>query len=248
MKFSDLFNLIKEESFLEYEDWIEYIDYEDGIEKTKLESFINHFNLVSEFYMNGNYLNLKDSSNSYWLERNDDIYEKIADSDEDMKNSISNIQDYIKLQLMGITKDDLYIGGWGTTIGDLREYGGTVYHYTTEEKWEDIKSTKELRTSYGTGLTNRSENGIFTSVSPETYVDGTYGDILLEINLIDFKNDYKIDHLDLNPEPDVLEAAINNTFANALGFEDYDEYVSSDMSEETVIVGHVIPLKYITQL
>lgn len=233
----------------EYDNWTDYLDFESGdIEENQLPSFIEYFDLQSIHYLNDNYLNLRDSQSSYWFQKNDDLYEKQAESDEDMKSDIHRIDDHIKLELMGLTEDNLYIGGWECTIGEFRSEGGLAYHYTTEEKWEKIQKTRELRTSYGTGLTNRNANGIFASVSPDTYAEGTYGDILLEIDLTRFKNDYNIERLDLSPEPDVLEAAINNSFANSLGFDDYDEYISSDMSEETVIIGHVIPLKYIKQL
>lgn len=233
----------------EYDNWTDYLDFESGdIKENQLPSFIEYFDLQSIHYLNDNYLNLRDSQSSYWFQKNDDLYEKQAESDEDMKSDIHRIDDHIKLELMGLTEDNLYIGGWECTIGEFRSEGGLAYHYTTEEKWEKIQKTKELRTSYGTGLTNRNANGIFASVSPDTYAEGTYGDILLEIDLTRFKNDYNIERLDLSPEPDVLEAAINNSFANSLGFDDYDEYISSDMSEETVIIGHVIPLKYVKQL
>lgn len=233
----------------EYDNWTDYLDFESGdIEENQLPSFIEYFDLQSIHYLNDNYLNLRDSQSSYWFQKNDDLYEKQAESDEDMKSDIHRIDDHIKLELMGLTEDNLYIGGWECTIGEFRSEGGLAYHYTTEEKWEKIQKTRELRTSYGTGLTNRNANGIFASVSPDTYAEGTYGDILLEIDLTRFKNDYNIERLDLSPEPDVLEAAINNSFANSLGFDDYDEYISSDMSEETVIIGYVIPLKYIKQL
>lgn len=230
----------------DYDDWTNYLDFEDSIELDQMEGFVNKFGLKSFLYMEGSYLNIRDDKNSYWLEKSDDSYDKIEDSDDEMKNNyIPGLQDHEKLNDMRITEDDLYIDGWETTIGELRKNPGLVYHYTNEDNLKKIKKTKELRPSFGSGLTNRNAHGIFCSVSPDTYADGVYGDILLEIDLNSFKESEGLTKLDLEPEPDILESSINATFAHKLGFVDYSEYVSDDMSSETIIVGHVIPIKYI---
>lgn len=235
--------------YTNYDDWTDYLDFEDSIEISHLDDFIKRFKLIGVYYLNNEYLNLHDNKNSYWLEKSDDLYEKIEKSNKDMENDyIPNLPEHIKLKELNLTEDDIYISGWETTIGELKENPGLVYHYTTEEKWEKIKKSGELLTSYGSGLSNRNAIGVFTSVSPDTYAEGTYGDVLLEIDLTSFKNEEGFEKLDLEPEPDVLEAAINQTFANALGFSEYSEYITSDMSPETVIVGHSIPIKYITRL
>jgi hypothetical protein len=234
----------------EYDDWTDYIYMESSIERDHLEEFVKYFKLQEMSYLEDNFINLKDNKNSYWLryDPNSEIYDIVAKSDESLENEIQSIDDHDKLTLMGLSEDDLYINGWECSIRDVKEYGGTVYHYTTEERWEEIEESKELRTSYGTGLTNQGANGIFASMSPDTNADGIYGDVLLEIDLAAYKQRYKIDKLDVSPEPDVLDAAINMQFASALGIENYEEQVSSDMSEDTIIVGHVIPLKFIKRL
>jgi len=235
--------------FFEYEDWTDYLDFEDSIEIEFLKEFLKHFKLQGMFYLKENYLNIKDEKNSYWLIKEDDLYVKIERSDKDMENDyVPNLSEHSKLQELGLEEDDFYISGWETTIKEMRENPGIVYHYTTEEKWIKIKKSKELRTSSGSGLTNRNSSGIFTSTSPETNALGSYGDVLLEIDLSAFKQHEKIDKLDLEPEPDVLEAAINEAFAKELGFHNYEQYVSEDMSSDTVIVGHSIPIKYIKRL
>jgi len=240
---------LEEPIYTNYDDWTDYLDFEDSIEIIDLDRFIKRFKLIGVYYLNNQYLNLYDNKNSYWLEKSDDLYEKIESSNKDMENDyIPNLPEHIKLELLNLTEDDIYISSWETTIGEMRKEPGNVYHYTTEEKWEKIEKSKKMLPSYGSGLTNRNASGIFTSVSPDTYAEGTYGDVLLEIDLSSFKKGGGFDELVLEPEPDVLEAAINQTFANALGFSDYDEYISSDMSPETVIVGHVIPIKYIKRL
>lgn len=231
--------------FMEYDDWTNYLDYEDNLSIQELSEFISHFNLTPIYYFKGKYLNLKDKKHSYWLKKEDDLYELISTSNDDMEQDINNISMKEKLSTMGIDENDVYIGGWECTIGDMKEYGGKVYHYTTEEKLQLIKKSRELRPSYGTGLTNRHANGIFASVSPETYANGSYGNVLLEIDLTEFKNKEGIEELRVEPEPDVLDNAVNEAFAHKLGFTNYNNYVSSDMSEETIIIGHSIPIRYI---
>lgn len=250
MKFNSLFSLIKESSeddWRNYEDWEEYIDWEEEILASEVQEFSEKFNLSGNYYCNGKLLKIQKDNYSYWFELDEEVYSKIADSDEDMINHISNINDYTKLEYLNITEDDVYIGGWESSIGDTKEYPGIVYHYTNEDAWNDIQKSGKMNTSYGTGLTNRGARGIFTSVSPETNALGQYGDVLLEIDLSSFKQDYNIDKLDLSPEPEVFEEALNAALASVLDLQ-YDEYVSSDMSLDTIIVGHAIPLKYIKRI
>lgn len=248
MRFSDLYKVISEEN--EYEDWTDYLYY-NSIEKDKIDEFAKNNNISFEFYLNSYYLKFYDSNNSIWLEydSNNDSYDQIEKSDSDMANQIDSIPDHLKLELLKITEDDIYIDGWECRIGELREYGGTVYHYTTEEGWENIQKSKEMRGSYGTGITNRSAYGIFTSIDPEEHAIGTYGDVCLEIDLTEFKKKIGIEKLNLDPEPDVLDYAINNSFASALDLSDeYTSEVPSDMSIFTVIVNHNIPLEFIKRL
>lgn len=249
MNFDRLYSLIIESnstSFQEYDNWVDFIDDESDIFNIEeLGQFVDHFQLSVRRFMDNYYIQISDQSNTIWFEYDNDVYSKIADSDDDMKYTIQRMADHDKIHIMKISEDDIYISGWESTIGDMCRNGNTVYHYTTKEGLKKIRDSGEIRPSWGSGLSNRGTKGIFTSVSPETYADGTYGDIMVEIDLTAYMKDYKLPRLDLQPEPDVMEASINGIFMYRLGFEDYDEYVSSDMSPETVIVGEVIPVKYI---
>lgn len=252
MNFKSLYKILIENEeyakFSEYDSWTDFLDFErdNEIQSNLVDEFVTHFSLSSSYYFNKFYLNIRDKQYSYWFELNDDVYSLIAESDEEMKDHAVSIPEHVKLELLGITEDNLYISGWECTIGDMKQYGGTVYHYTTEEKWEKIKKSKILYGSSGTGLTNRHVSGIFSSVSPETYADGTYGDVMLSIDLTNFKKEENIDELFIEPEPDVMEAAIDEAFLGKLDIEDYSSYVSSDMSPETIIINHNIPIKYIS--
>lgn len=103
-----------------------------------------------------------------------------------------------------------------------------------------------MNDGYGTGMTNRYTSGVFASVNIEEHADGTYGDVCLEIDLQSFRQ--KLGKpLDIEPEPDVLEASIDTTFASHLGI-DHEPYVTDDMSEYTVIIGHTIPLAFVKRV
>lgn len=247
MKFQNLYNLLLEnsEKFSQYETWDEYLDDEDSLNLSEIPEFEAKFNLSVTGYFEDFYLNIRDNKTSYWLEKDDDDYYVIEKSDSDMENHCLGIPERTKLELLNLTEDDLYLSGWDSTIGDAKENPGKVYHYTTEDKWRAIQESGELNPSWGTGLTNRNTSGIFTSVSPETFADGSYGDVMLIIDLQSYKEKFNIPKLDLEPEPDILEDAINSAFFHKLDFH-YDSDYSSDMSPETMIVGHSIPVEFVT--
>lgn len=230
-----------------YDSWVDYLDYE-SLEKSQLEEFCEFFSISKLLFLNDKIAKIFDQHNTIWLEEEDDsTFQKLADSDSDMRNEIENMDENSKLALLNIELDDVYVSGWECTIGDCSLEGLPVYHYTTEEKWKSIRKDRGMYTSCGSGLTNRSCYGIFASVSPETYAIGTYGDVLLELDLKAFKNAKGIEKLNLQPEPDVLEMELNSSVAHKLGLES-DFYITEDMSPETIIVGHSIPLKYIKRL
>lgn len=233
------------ESFEEYDDWGNWLDYESSyIEPETLTALIKHFNISYEFVIPDKILKLYDNNQTVWLEK-DDTYEVIATNEEGLDEWITRMQDYQKLDILGISENDLYIGGWECTIGDAREHPGTVYHYTTEEKWEEIQNDGYIYPESGTGLTNRHISGVFACNTPDTYADGTYGDVCLAINLSQYMKENNLKEINMSPEPEVEEEAINSTLRHVLGMEETPSYISSDMSETTVVVGHSIPTKYI---
>lgn len=236
----------------EYEDWTDFLDYEDSIPKDDIENFIQYYNLDSNYYINL-YLNLKKNTYSYWLKLENETYEVVANSDERMKSYVWNMSNDDKLSDLGISEDQLYFPSWETTLGEIKKEGGTVYHYTQKDRWEKIKKSGILNPSTGAsvehgytrGLSNRYVSGIFTSINPETFALGEYGDVMLTIDLTRFKKEENIDILNIEPEPDILEATINDLFFQSLGFEMEQQYVAPDMSPDTVIVNHAIPIKFI---
>jgi len=233
-----------------YENLSEYLNDEYCLSEKDLPIFVKHYGVTAETFLNGVYLKLSLDNISYWLEKTDGIYYVVEKSDQDMLNSIYRIQEYVKLNYLGISEDEVFIDGWEKTFGQLKNSGTVVYHYTTEEDWNKIQEEGKLNPYYGTGLSNRRTFGIFTSVSPHTYEDGSYGDVCLEINLTKFKQDFNIDELLICPEPEVLENAINILFANALKLDGYSDVFSnaSDITSETVIIQHEIPIMYVNRI
>ncbi len=245
MKFNKLVRKLlgeNTESFEEYDDWANWLDYEGGdLEPETISALVKHFNISYDFLIPNKILKLYDTNQEVWLEK-DGTYEIIGNSESDMDEWVERSDDYQKLQLMGLTENDFYISGWECTIGDARQHPGTVYHYTTEDKWEEIQRDGYIYPESGTGLSNRHISGVFTCNTPETYADGTYGDVCLAIDLTQYMKDNNLPEVDVYPEPDVMDDAINSTLRYKLGIE-HNQYISSDLSDTTVIVGHKIPVK-----
>ena len=122
-----------------------------------------------------------------------------------------------------------------------------MYHYTTPEKLELIKSSGKMIGSYGTGINNRSAYGIFTTVNIEEYQDGIYGDVCLEIDLSRLKLENNMSEISVEYEPEVSEYLIHEYIGSTLEI-DFNAEIPSDMSPYTLIVKHTIPTKYIKQL
>lgn len=232
-----------------YDDWKEYIEGHDEMSNEELEKFVQHFKLNKEHRLKNKVIELSKDDDSVWITFDQGTYDVLATSGEDLKNVIeSSLSEDQKYELLSITEKDVYISGWECTISELSEYPGTVYHYTTEDGWTDIQENGGLRPSFGTGINNRNAYGVFASISPETYADGSYGDICLAIDLAGFKIRYNRKPIDILPEPEILEAELNSALAHSLGLEDFESYVTSDMSPETVIINHYIPLKFVKNL
>ena len=183
----------------------------------------------------------------YYLLKNDNdhYYEKWCRV-RDIEETIDYMEDQDILNLLGKEEDEIYIDGWECNIDDLQKNPPVLYHYTTEEAWEEIQESGELVGGSGTGLGNRSANGIFTSFDSEEYAIGTYGDICLEINLPAYKKDNGLEEVSLYPEPEILEVSIRNLLKSYFDNVSLDEVPnSSGVSSLTVIINDTIPLKYI---
>jgi hypothetical protein len=250
MKFNELHSLIVENDAIdEYDDWTDWLEWnETDITQEELSQLIKTFQLSLEAIIDGKILKLSDDNTTFYLETfpEHDSFD-VWSEEKDVEETIARMREDQILDFLGISEENLWIGGWESTIEETRQSPPTVYHYTTEKKWKAIQKEGEMFTSYGTGITNRSASGIFTSLSPEEHAIGSYGDVCLEIDLASFKKENGLSELDINPEPEVLEVTLQNALLNKFGIESYRE-PSSDMSELTVIVNHSIPVKYIKEI
>jgi hypothetical protein len=227
----------------EYETWYDCIDdIQYYIEKDTILKLVNKYDLNYKSYLNNVIFKLYDNKKTRYLE---------YDKENETFDFISDIYDWVysvrenDLPTIGLEPTSLYNAWAEGSIETLSKNPGIVYHYTMSETYDEfIKPSGVLKGNYGSGLTNRYIHGIFTSVDPEIYADGTYGDLCLKINLDLFLKESGLTELNLEFEPDVYEYLIKNYIFSELEIEDTSE-IPSDMSPYTVIVGHVIPLKYI---
>lgn len=230
-----------------WDDWEDYIDYNGyDIPKEELIKLKNKFKLNATQYLKGLFKLSDDKNSELYL-----MYDPKSESFEyinDIKDWIYNLSDVEMEEMLGYGVDKIYNSRTESTLDDLKVNPGKLYHYTTKEKWEDIQQSGELRGSSGTGITNRFAHGIFTSVDPEEYADGTYGDICLQIDIDIFKKENNLSEVDLRYEPDIEEYLLRDMIREKLNLEDFSIGIPSDMSPYTIIVEHNIPIKFIKQI
>lgn len=229
-----------------WDDWQEYLDYNQyDLPKEEILKLKNKFNLNVEQYLKVVF-KLSDNKQTEYV-----IYDPAAATFEyikDIQDWIYNLSDSEMESLLGYGADKIYNAWNECTLEDLKQNPGKLYHYTTESNWEEIQRSGELRGSYGTGLSNRNVNGIFTSTDPEQYADGTYGDVCLEIDMDKYKKEHNLANVDIMYEPDVEEYLLRDLIRATLELDDISIDIPSDMSPYTIIVEHIIPIQYIQSI
>ena len=113
--------------------------------------------------------------NNSWSELMLEIEElKQEDEDFDLVDYIWNINDLELYDLIPEIYSDYF--------GNPEKYDGIVYHSTNEDNLESIKQYGLRPESRSRGITNKGVGAaIFSSYEPDEL--GTYGDILIEIDL-----------------------------------------------------------------
>jgi hypothetical protein len=224
----------------QWDDWREYLEYfGSDIEKSEMAKIIEKYHLKGKQYFDNKIIQIF-GKNPVFLsyDADNETFDLIRDIGQWMYDV--DISDFID-------PDTIYNAWVESSLKDLRENPGKVYHYTTPEKFELIKGTGKIIGSYGTGINNRGAYGIFTSADPEEYAQGTYGDVCLELDLSAFKQAAALPQLNLDFEPEVLEYLGREYLSSVLGIESRDS-LPSDMSPYTIIVNHVIPIQYVKQI
>jgi hypothetical protein len=249
MKWEELYKIVKENTDLDFEDrdWQEVFEYET-IDKDAFNKIIEHYDLETSYP-------LRNSEHFIWVSDNKHkllIYTEdgtIYDSIKDVDWWIQTLQLYDLPKYFGIEIEDIYNPAIGCTLNDARKNPGTLYHYCSEERWEEYQKKGCMFPEYGTGLTNRHINGVFTSTDPEEYADGTYGPICLAINMEQYKKDNNLEEVDLSFEPDIEDSLKEDYIHAALQLGEYNSHFNdSGMSFQTLIIGHSVPLKYVQHI
>jgi hypothetical protein len=227
-------------------DFVEWIEYEN-ISIQTLAKYSNILNIEQK----GNIgrvvrLSNKDGNEAIYMKSDDGNVFEFMCNEEGLSEWIDYANEDELLSLIGVDEEDLYIGAWECSIKDIE---GEVYHWTTEEKWEKIQEYGGMKCSMGTGMSNRHEYGVFTSVDSEYYADGSYGDVLLKINLTGLKEDDPA--VQVRPEPSIVEYIIKDLFAYCMDLESYIPPGSggdnAGEAEHTAIIYSPIPIEYITR-
>lgn len=229
----------------QWDDWKEYLDYfEYDIEKLEIAKIIKKFGLEWDGYFKNRIIKIDDKKGPIFLSH---------DVDNETFSLIKDINQWVwdtDSSEVGVDPENIYNNWVESSLKDLCKNPGNVYHYTTEEKWGEIQNSGQMIGSYGTGINNRGAYGIFTSTDPEEYALGSYGPVCLELNLEMFKKEMNLPELNLQFEPQVLEYLSRDYLLHALEL-DYDKNEIDNgggISPYTVIVNHVIPVKYIRHI
>lgn len=225
-----------------WDDWQEYIDhFYYTCPKLEISKLIKRFDLQYDTYFKEKIVKITDNKNVTWL-----LHDKENETFDVIKDINQWIYDRAEQELE-IDVGSIYNGFLESTLNEFEKTPSKVYHYTTPEKLELIRSSGKMIGSYGTGINNRGAYGIFTTVNVEEYQDGTYGDICLEIDLLRFKLENNMSEISVEYEPEVSEYLIHEYIGSTLEI-DFNAEIPSDMSPYTLIVKHTIPTKYIKQL
>jgi hypothetical protein len=229
-----------------WDNWYSYLKENDcDITREEIKKLLKKFDLTKNI-INNKIVILSDSKNKAYLEYSaeNDTFDFISDIDD----WAVDLDDSEMEGLIGMSVDNIYNGWCESTLDDIKKNPGKVYHYTTEENWDAIKTEGVLKQSSGTGLTNRYSHGIFTSINPEEHAVGSYGNVCLEIDLETYKNDNKLSELSISYEPDVDEYLLRHQTYHVLELDTDRIDLSSDMSPYTLIISHNIPIKYIKEI
>ena len=168
-------------------------------------------NFILKFF--SDLLKVNHDGQDYWFEDDGDgDYELV----KDIKQWIYDISESEALDILQLKEEDIYIAGIESTLKELLTIQWLCSTGLRKMHGKIFKKHGVIKGSYGTGINNRSAYGLFTSVDPDEYSDGSYGNVCLEINLEAFHRD-EGESLNLSAEPEMLERAIRETLADKMG-------------------------------
>jgi hypothetical protein len=228
-----IYKLCQTEEYENIEEAIEWGGY--SIDSETIEKIVRRDNL--SYTKHGDLVLIDDK---YWFKLDDGYYDPI----NDICSHIINMDSDDCLDLLRVSMNQVYNPYMETSMENPPD---TVYHFTRSELWEDeIKPSGYLSPSSGTGINNRDAFGVFTTVDPEEYAIGTYGDLCLEIDLGRFMSEMNVGEskIEVSMEPEILEYILRESVCYKLGVECPLDY-PSDISGNTLVINSRIPLEYV---
>ena len=120
-----------------------------------------------------------------------------------------------------------------------------LYHATPKENVANILKHGLQARNQTRGLSNRAVgSAVFTTSESEETAQGSYGDTVFEIDMEAMAQ--LPDRPFVSQEPPILEAELREALARLMGFEDYYDEPSSDISPYTVIIYGEVPPQFLT--
>ena len=243
---------VEEVDWSEFNRVSEMVDYinENGIEllySKMLEHLVGVGYSVDEVEGEAKWCRVWSKQYKYYIYNDDNSDLTLYTREEFIDELNSNFEGFNKNYLER-EYDNFYTEDFGMIAEWQEKPEGTYYHYTTEEKWLKIQKTGYMFTSSGTGLYNRHQVGIFTSTDAEEHVSGTYGDVLLELDVTSYLHDGGSMNGDIEEPYREYEMM---QFVSSVFELEWEPYMESDYSMHTAILypeNGKFPIKYIKRI
>ena len=138
---------------------------------------------------------------------------------------------------------------WSQSFWNSVGPNSVVWHNTTEENYELIERSGVLRASNQTrGLLNRgTQSAVFVTTSADEAAMGVYGNVMLEIDLNQMKQDGHTPFV--SREEPCVEFELRNRLLNYINpeieFSDWHINMDGIDCENTLVIFGNIPIKYI---
>lgn len=222
-------------NYMDQEDFLEVLndnfDLTDRFAIEQIEEFMEFGGIVTEVVDIG-------SRKVLFFPNHDKIYNN--GYLEDVLSFIYDLDMDDLMEITGYDVDQFNDEFWGS-VGP----GSMVWHNTTDSAWEDIQEDGILETRNETrGLANRFVgNAVFVTTDPDETALGSYGNVILEIDLFKMKRDNFTPMI--QQEEPWVEFELRQAVANLFGRTEDIDFEHPDISPNTLVIFSDIPIKYI---
>lgn len=211
------------------EDPDDFFDFEEELEKNQsadVPSLLSKWNINAK-EVDGDYV--YEERGDYFIVRGREVVE--------VNKLIERPENYSTFPEFSGLADRLNAEFW--------KFPETLYH-ATECSNMPLILKEGMKTSVGTGLSNRNSRGVFTSTEPQGYID-SYGECKVVIDAPKMKADGFMPFMER--EPEVFEYMLSGAISHKYDIDVTREVSDSGgMDPHTWIVGDSIPPKYLSQL